>query len=1084
MNSGLSLSNHSYGTNTGWRTIVDPEGFPEGTYPIWHGVFGEATDRNFGAYLENARLLDEISWLSPRFLAIKSAGNARESSSESSVSPPPNGSTFLYFDEGVLTEGTRQDDYPPANFVKGGYNTLTAPGAAKNILTVGALRGGADTLGVVRPHLAAMTTYSSWGGTDDLRIKPDVVAMGTIASSIPRNADSGTGGVRGTSMAAPIVTGVAALIIEYFRTTFPSAPADLRGSTIKALIIHTADKRIHTSATHNYFAPDAMYGYGMVDAEAAIRLIQLFAFNPASGLIREDTLSAANPVREYEFYAPMGDLDIKATLVWTDPPGQVSSGLDDLTPVLVHDLDLMITAPNGVQYFPFMMAAHHNVIRGNNSRDTVEQVRIIVSVGSFNHQQLEGGKFTMRVSHKGTLTEGPQPFSLILTGHAMAGLGLTPFALDQKKLNFKVGSGNVDPDNLMMKFPLANLDNDPVFFQIDLPNANLSAHPASGRLSPGEQIEVRIAVNHNALNAAAGAYLGDAMILNVDTGEAVGIVADLELGMAKLPFSESFEPSPTGEPARFAPYWTRTGSPIASSNIAEHASAHSGIGFLIMDDPLVFQSDLILEGEEPEETVDLEPNRNELTLTIDLAGQTNVELNFWARSDGDTPDGPPAIPFVDSADFDGVAISVDGELWYEVQDLRNLTTAWQEYTVDLNAAADTHGLVLARPTYIRFNQFGNLIWNPHDPTESGGIAIDEITITGTPAVFTSAANGMWNSPATWSPAGIPGPGSQVTVIHSIELDGDAQVHSLDVVGTGELSLGTNRLTIDNGGSLNVVAGAGLDVSTGEIAYEGNATVFGISSYHHLETNGLLDLSSVSITGNLTLSGLGTTTISTDTTIPGSLELTGAATLEVEDGVTLTIGGNLTVGPGALYFGEGTTRFGQPGTSMMDLATSTTFANLTIAPGTILESRDNNAIVSGVLLNEGIIRNIRELSGNETSVHFGLTGATIDLDNHGSLTELIVERNDSTHPEAGSIAAINRFWTITSTGSGFTVSLTLPHDLDDQHPTAFICRHLGSGSWDCGRSASTTETVTRDGITDFSDWSISLSTTGVETWPTF
>src|SRR6185503_6418504 len=73
--------------------------------------------------------------------------------------------------------------------------------------------------------------------------------------------------------------------------------------------------------------------------------------------------------------------------------------------------------------------------------------------------------------------------------------------------------------------------------------------------------------------------------------------------------------------------------------------------------------------------------RNEATLAIDLAGYTNVVLRFWAKEFKDSPDGPPSAPFIESADFDGVAISVDGYTWYEAAGLRRLRQDYSEVVV-------------------------------------------------------------------------------------------------------------------------------------------------------------------------------------------------------------------------------------------------------------------------------------------------------------------------------------------------------------------------------------------------------------------
>lgn len=175
-------------------------------------------------------------------------------------------------------------------------------------------------------------------------------------------------------------------------------------------------------------------------------------------------------------------------------------------------------------------------------------------------------------------------------------------------------------------------------------------------------------------------------------------------GVAAMPFFEGFEAG------SLEPYWTVRGTAEYRTQVTSANIPASGLYHLTMDDSVSggFYS------------------RNELTLDIDLANYENVALNFWAKDFGDEPHGPPMIPFTNSADFDGVAISEDGVLWYEVQGLRNEVTAtYSLFTVDLDAAIALHGLSYNSMFRIRFNQYDNF------SIATDGIAIDEITISGT-----------------------------------------------------------------------------------------------------------------------------------------------------------------------------------------------------------------------------------------------------------------------------------------------------------------------------------------------------------------
>ena len=81
--------------------------------------------------------------------------------------------------------------------------TLTVPSAARNVITVGAYRSEIDS----------MASFSGRGNTTDRRYMPTLVAPGVgITTAIP---GGGYGSRTGTSIAAPFVTGSAALMMEW-----------------------------------------------------------------------------------------------------------------------------------------------------------------------------------------------------------------------------------------------------------------------------------------------------------------------------------------------------------------------------------------------------------------------------------------------------------------------------------------------------------------------------------------------------------------------------------------------------------------------------------------------------------------------------------------------------------------------------------------------------------------------------------------------------------------------------------------------------------------------------------------------------
>ncbi|MFO0576157.1 MAG: S8 family serine peptidase [Polyangia bacterium] len=144
--------------------------------------------------------------------------------------------------------------------------TISDTACGRSILTIGA------SAKVVPPNLASpepISDYSGAGPTLDGRIKPELVAVGGTAASEIQSANSrvlgGYVGMRGTSMATPLVAGLVALLMQ--ERQLAGSPIDQ--DTIKGLLVQYADRlNLHLSPDEpGYVATERnLFGYGRVRA--------------------------------------------------------------------------------------------------------------------------------------------------------------------------------------------------------------------------------------------------------------------------------------------------------------------------------------------------------------------------------------------------------------------------------------------------------------------------------------------------------------------------------------------------------------------------------------------------------------------------------------------------------------------------------------------------------------------------------------------------------------------------------------------------------------------------------------------------
>jgi len=366
----------------------------------------------FGRYNEIAQQWDEVMCVNKEFQIVKSAGNARDD---------------------LNSNGFPQ--YPQVNTL-GGYDLLEGAGVAKNVLVVGSV----NLTGKTPPFVTTGTNsilepYSSWGSTDDGRIKPDLVTHGNNVYSSIETQNNTYGYYSGTSQAAAGVTGGIALLHNYWNSKFATT---MWSSTIRALLIHTIDEIDDKG-------PDYRNGWGVVNLQKAATVIKE---RGKSVIIREDVLHNGEIVRLN--LAATGKEDLKVTLAWTDPAGNVVSidinnpnaSINETTAKLINDLDIRLIRKdaNGnddtTLIDPSLNPTTNNVLlpwilkgqiqgntsstlaqkaqRGDNNRDNIEKIEVYENLIPDT-----GGMFQLQISHKGTITDAcqsGQPYTLIVSG--------------------------------------------------------------------------------------------------------------------------------------------------------------------------------------------------------------------------------------------------------------------------------------------------------------------------------------------------------------------------------------------------------------------------------------------------------------------------------------------------------------------------------------------------------------------------------------------------------------------------------------------------------------------------------------------
>jgi hypothetical protein len=331
---------------------------------VCHDLFGICVQGCTLPYDSMARDVDLAMWTYPDLLIVLAAGNAGE------ICQPP--------------------------------NSINTPAIAKSAVTVGSLGHGAGA--------GTVSSYSSRGPVFDGRLKPTVAAQGEASVSAasdanPNTNNCGTCSHDGSSMSAPTVAGLAALVREYYESGFYATgernePAGMTptGALLKATLIDGAVALGAVAPAADYYS-----GYGRVLLGSTLAFsdsdFRLWVDDHREGI-------TTGSVVTYAFDVAAGT-ELRATLVWTDYPAALLAAQ-----ARVNELKLEVIDPAGNAWFQTLDEGSGLPIQTMDPADPHDAVnveeRLVFDAPA-------EGRWVVRV-HGLDVPWDAQPFALVVRG--------------------------------------------------------------------------------------------------------------------------------------------------------------------------------------------------------------------------------------------------------------------------------------------------------------------------------------------------------------------------------------------------------------------------------------------------------------------------------------------------------------------------------------------------------------------------------------------------------------------------------------------------------------------------------------------
>lgn len=143
-----------------------------------------------------------------------------------------------------------------------------------NTVYFGTLTVGSDVGSAITADHVTMSSFSSWGVPGSLTLKPEITAPGGSIYSVNGAIAGGTSyeTMSGTSMAAPQIAGITALVAQYVRDNDLVAKTGLDQRTlIQSLLMSTAEPLFDNDNEGAYYYPVLQQGAGLVNVGAAVK---------------------------------------------------------------------------------------------------------------------------------------------------------------------------------------------------------------------------------------------------------------------------------------------------------------------------------------------------------------------------------------------------------------------------------------------------------------------------------------------------------------------------------------------------------------------------------------------------------------------------------------------------------------------------------------------------------------------------------------------------------------------------------------------------------------------------------------------